>query len=644
MEHREILDKWAKYTNYDPNQSTFNLANYSYELHKVNERIKSIIQLYDRTGALAVIQAKIMFKFILKKTSFNMLRYMQNPGALDEDKEMWDMFHSSEVIAAENTYIEAINKLSDEVIGKTLIGERNDEQVLDGLFEATDIVMKSLEGCNKDLFIKGGRILPITKISTHIHLFETLAQCLTAFEVAEDGLYLVYINCGGTADGYFGFLLRNNSNLLFINERINEAYSGQHQNTRNNRWAENKKYELFPYDFIFNYTEHDYKGYATKHLINEDKLAFFELGPKAYLPIIIAMIMLSKQYIGETLDLPIKYIDILLPSNINKIPADTENALILPENSALIASHKAIDLSFDLKKIMSGEYAEEFHHNSNKDYRETGHFTNRNQLLVDHWGQGFSYDPATLYETNTVLRLTNSASDSEEIPPEFIGTRDRIRLQGYYQIRKQLADYIRDRIHDAWVAYGKTPAVIDWYISNIKNNFEKIEMLVAAEYLRIKEGGEALGQSWRWGDSQKIDIYYKEQKYPAVYRSIILNKEKKNGRYYSNEYLCNHSGAICNLFFTFAPKDWTQLELLCGSEVPKIVKGWLERGHRGDGNSILDATDLVTEVGTPFEERESEKYESLYGDSNVYFNFAFSIGYSKRGLNQILKKYGVSKR
>lgn len=637
MEYADILDKWAKYTNYNPNQTEFNLANYSYKLHEVNKRIEHIIKIYDETGALAIIQAKIMFKRILKDSSYNALEYMKNPNIVEKEKEVWDMFHCKEVLEIEDSYVNAINKLSDKVIGKILIGKRNNEDVLNDLFDATDIVMASLEKCNRDLFIQGDKIVPITKISTHIHLFETLAECLTALEHTSDGLYLCYINCGGTADGYFGFFLKNNGNLLSINERIDEAYSGQHSHSRNGRWAEDKKYELFPYNYIFNYTEHDYKGYASKHIIDDEKLAFFELGQQAYLPIVVAMIMISKQYVGKTLDMNVKYVDSLFSCNMKKL-SDSNNKLMIIDNSLLIESHKKVDLSFDLKKIMNGDYAKEFDYESSGDYREKGTFTNSNQIFVDLWGDGFSYEPSKIYETNSVLRITDN-SNSKNIPPEFIGTKKRMRLQGYYQIRKKLAYYIRDKMHEEWVTFGKTSSVKEWYLKQIKNNINKIEEYVVNKFLCIQNGDQKLNEGWHTIDNKNIDIYYVEQKYPSGYVDIILNERKD---LYKSEYLCMKTGTVCNMFFTFAPKDWKQLELLCGCEVPKIVKGWRHDGHFGDGNSILNATDMVTQVGTPFEEYEKHRYEKLYNECNVGFNFKFSIGYSKRGLKKILNKYKMA--
>lgn len=633
MNYSEILEKWAKYTNYNPEQRTFNVTNYSYELHEANKKIERILEEYDKTGALAIIKAKITFEKMMKNSSYNALEYFQNPNIIKEDKEIWDIFHSEEVLQIEESYIDSINKLSDKIIGKYIIGERNNEDILNDLFEATDIVINSLDACNRDLFTKGNEVLPVTRISTHIHLFETLAECLIALENTVDGLYLCYINCGGTANGYFSFFLKSNGNLLSINERADESYVGQHSKTRNGRWMKSKQYELFPYEYIFNYTNHDYKGYAKNHLIDEEKLAFFELGHNVYLPIIIAMLMINNQYVGTIFDMEVKYVDSLLPINLKELPVNNKEIMIIG-NSNLIKHHESVDLSFDLEKIINGEYSKEFNSrdNPNKSKKETGVFENSNQILVDLWGDGFEYDESELYKNNS-LRIT-SGEDDNDITPEFVGSKSRMRLQGYYEIRKRLADYIRNRMYEEWVSIGKTSAIKKWYLEAINNNKDKIERLIIEKYLKIQNGEESIDFDLHTANKDILDIYYQEQKYPSGY-TLVLNQHKD---VYKDKYICMKTGAICSMFFTFNPKDWKQLELLLGVEVPKIVKGWIEKGHFGIGNSILDATDLVTQVGTPFERYESRKYEKCFEEQNVYFDFRFSIGFSKRGINQLVKK------
>ncbi len=630
----DILNKWAKFTNYDPNQETFNLATWNYELHKLNKKLEFILKNFDSTGALAVIQAKITFEEIMSQSNIKILDILKNPDVLIKEKEMYELFYSDVVLNAEESYMAAINKITNKIISIKLIGKENIEATKKLLFETTDIVLTSLGKCNEDLFIKGGEILPIRQFSTYIHVFETLANCLTALETAEDGLYLCYINIGSTADGYFGFYLKNNGNILSINERIDEAYQGAHSYSRNARWSDAKQYEMFPYDYIFSYTEHDYKGISTKHIINEENLAFFELGAEAYFPIIVAMVMINQKYCGKVLELPVKYVDSLLQVNINNAIAADNTSLAIVNNSALIESHKAANLFFDLDRVLKGEYASEFQWSDSKCYKETGIFDNSNQLFVDLWGQGFNFDNESLYESSSLLRLTDKEAN---VTSEFVGTEARMRLQGYYKLRKQLAEYIRDKMYKEWIAFGKTSAVVNWYLNAVRNNIDSIEKMAVMKFLDTKYGKTNLSAGWSSIDKNiKTDIYYIEGLYPIGHYPVsILNNEKQQG---IGNYIDTRTGTICNIFFVFNPKDWKAIKELVNCHVPKIVTGWTQNSHRSKGNSILNATDAVDEIGTPFEYDESNR-NKRYEHQHSYYNFAFAIGMSKRSLNQLTKKY-----
>mgnify|MGYP003312055157 CR=1 FL=1 len=46
MKYMEILDKWAIYTEYDSNQTKFNLLSLNYHWHKVGEVIETILKDY----------------------------------------------------------------------------------------------------------------------------------------------------------------------------------------------------------------------------------------------------------------------------------------------------------------------------------------------------------------------------------------------------------------------------------------------------------------------------------------------------------------------------------------------------------------------------------------------------------------------
>lgn len=54
----EILERWAQYTKFDPEQTRFNLLTSEYTLNRCNKRIQELLSNYDPSGTLAVVYAK----------------------------------------------------------------------------------------------------------------------------------------------------------------------------------------------------------------------------------------------------------------------------------------------------------------------------------------------------------------------------------------------------------------------------------------------------------------------------------------------------------------------------------------------------------------------------------------------------------
>ena len=68
------------------------------------------------------------------------------------------------------------------------------------------------------------------------------------------------------------------------------------------------------------------------------------------------------------------------------------------------------------------------------------------------------------------------------------------------------------------------------------------------------------------------------------------------------------------------------------------MKGW-SCGRRHSGNSLLDVTDAVEDVLTPFEHRNFSLTDKYYG---AYYEFAVAFGFSKSGWKE-LKKTMIAK-
>ena len=130
------------------------------------------------------------------------------------------------------------------------------------------------------------------------------------------------------------------------------------------------------------------------------------------------------------------------------------------------------------------------------------------------------------------------------------------------------------------------------------------------------------------------------------------------------------TGTLCSIEFIFRPRNWKEIEYLLGP-VPKILIGWEASGEHGyTGNSLLEITDPVAEIGNICESREQQRRcnEGLFkrqlprpiegGASCAIFDewnngkeyegriifppidFGFAVAFSKNGFKKFLKEMG----
>lgn len=628
-----ILDKWAEYIDYDKNKKQFNLLSWDYSAHKKTDKIQSIIDNYDESGFIAVLTVKALFNAMLKDSRVKLYDVLTKESEFNKHKEMYQLFYSEEFIKAEKAYFNNIKKLALKLIGKEVIGDFDDDSFEEKIFELTDVVVSTLDKCRTEFYQKGGKLKEVTNFSTSIHVFPTLAECLLSLQKGSDGIYLCYIDAGHTADGYFGYFVRNNGNIFSFNERIDEAFKGQHTNARNGRWAEGKNDDIFPYDFIFSYENYDYKGYSHTYNIDENKLNLINMEEDAYLPLLVAMIFLAKKITNiNPDDYETIYLDSLLHVNLSNLSSEKNEIIALNQNELVISNNK-IDLDFSHESIMSGEALHEF------DGLLYGHniicSQNAGQIFVDLYGDGFQYNPNLVFSTQRML-----STGKYEYVPEFVGSKERMRAQAYCEIRQQLADYIKVKMHEEFDNFGGSEAVEKWFSQAILNHLDTIKKLAVNYYVALAEGkaSNLNGHQTPLECDDKYHISYIQGKsvpytYTYHYQGMhyVNDWDKASDKVYDMD-----NGAVCSMFFVFRPLDYTGLEALLG-EVPKIIKGWTKDGRRASGNSLLDMTDAVEEINTPFEYYTSvEEY-----DGKTARGFNFAIGFSKRGFKATCKKYGV---
>jgi len=646
----DIIIRWAKFANYDPNQKQFNLLSANYVYHGAGELVEKLANGYDPSGVISVLYLKKVFTNVIGDIRVRVLDLMENPEGLDDIKEMWDIFQSEGMKEIENGFLSAIDQLFEKTTGRHMLKGKTEESaesdlMLPTLMGAVEGVAEELSGCRIELFQRGGAFTPTLKFEPRIQVFNKMAECLVALQSAPDATYLCFIANNGSADGYFAFMVKNNGGIMSVNERVDETFMGQHACGRNNRWMEEKKTSLFPYSLISG-EDFDYKGYAKKLNLNNEELNTFRLGPDTYLPIILAVMMINNKLstgIADTLQQT--YTVSLLPHNL---PSLSETALAVINHGSLAKIHQEFSVGFNDKDVLSGTPGRQF---------TRGCFPEV-QLMADLWGEGFQFDPSLLLkETPLLAHKTTAYSEKVEIPPvEFVGNEERLRMEGYRQARQQLADYIRKKMFEAYVEFGGSAGVRKWMEATIQQNRERLLML-AAKAASSKEKLPELG-TYRVYTSEQREEAFREHWGYGFGSSFNLNKPSltKTGQY-RGDLICEVNGYTCSIYVQFRPADWRELEAVLGVEVPKILKGWKE-DRRSCGNPLLMACDPVADIGTPIEEWEREVAAFYYGYGRggdkrglIYEKFpseqegwgglslTYRVGFSKWGLKAFLKEH-----
>ena len=606
--YKNILDKYAKYIDYDKDRTSFNLS--TYEFHKSGEIISQLLTGYDPTGALSVLYAKDTFLYVMKDATVSVLKLCEDKDALKETFEIYQMFHSPDIANIEKSVMGTINSIYTKITRNHHIGT-SDFVPTDAL-KYIPFAIEDLRKLNIDVFKKGDTPGLVTNISTKINVFETMSECLLSIERSADGLYLCFINAGGTADCYFAFMYKSNRTIFSINDRVDEMFIGQHAHGRNARWTEDKADGIFPYDYIFEYAKHDYKGYATEYTINEDKLEFYNLEEKVYVPIIVAMLLIINKYNGYMPEKPVHYISSLTAGTKELI----ESTEIMNINGSEIAlANQSINLSYDMTAILNGSYAEEFKKPEGYQWdgeRQHADFKNFNQKLVDKYASDFVPNVADIFNGN-VLSLTDK-DKNREYEAEFIGTEQKLRLQLHYQIRKQLADHIKEKMMAEYKEFGGSKGVREWFMNSMK---ERKEFLI--EFAKRAEAGVKEGSSTVYMDNVKVEIIKDHKDIPHPYCHVNTAKKyiyrgsghnydawDDNGYYYCVD---ETTEKPLTCAFLFHPMNESGVAFLTGIEVnnlPTFLHGLANgfgRNDRYNGNCLLDIVDFVSEIESPLDGR-----------------------------------------
>ena len=259
-------------------------------------------------------------------------------------------------------------------------------------------------------------------------------------------------------------------------------------------------------------------------------------------------------------------------------------------------------------------------------------FDNTNQIMVDLWSEGFQ------------PRDISAASAADD-------------LGRYCQAREQLAAYMRERILDAYIEFGCAQEVCAWYDSTLAGRRETIIDLsakaVALRRGKLEKPGTGyvamdrfLQDPYRLPVTEAHEVPGKIPSRSATFGSLHMSPA-------SSDYVCAITGEASDVFVKFALDSWEDMELVMGTELPKVLQGW-QRFRLPVKHRTRSRYDAVGMVGTPIEHcvyacyqeaRAACEAKGLNLAREIQYLSAFNpnivIGFSEKGLQKVWKKLGI---
>ena len=625
---KDIIERMSQFMSEEPS-GKFTVGGWhkalrEYELKDMAE----FSNKYDDSKELTLIYLANFCRELIEHTSCPVGDAIRGTKQLKKYKDCFALVNSKQVRDVKDALVEKMAAVVDMLSTQKTIGDSAT------IGKAVDIGIDALFNCfaklGFEIYANSGK--PVGSLGTtslSVLSCMSLAECLLRLEKSPDGIYVCYISNPGTRDGWFGFFVRSNGNMFSYNERIDEAYIGQHGNMRNGRYTEGKAYDLFPYELCEASEETDYKGYAREIRLGKSLNLVDEKNLGLVVRMLLCLSVIARRHCGATIEGEPVIVNSLLPVNLALLAQNSESfsttALVEWKSSPLVeyAAKLAVP-TFEVSRVLNGDY--------NKEFNGLGRcwFLGLRQDIVDAYGSGFTIQNDKILASNSSLRLLGNGESEQE----FIGTKSRLRVQAYYEVRKQLCNYIGRQMADEYKSFGGRDGLNSWYRENLNAVKDKILRYCLEAYssigpkkdddcigsVFINSNKDDVGQDSRFGNSKTptkaaaVEVYLKVGL--GFWRVMMLSA------YEDRKYKCWLTGRTACFFFRFSFYSYHQVQEFLGCNLPRFCTGWY-RFHRYSGNPILDIVDPVERMKTPLAETDVP--------------FDFFVALSKRGIRKLKK-------
>ena len=530
----KILDEFAEVLEVDFSQKSFDLSGYSYTVYEASKNMKRIIDEYDESGKTALLYAKNFYYKLLDNLRFNLLEYVKDPKCLEKYLNLYNLFQSQEVRDIEDNFIHNFSLILSKLNINLL--EYSDDKYK--LLDSIEPVVNNISDLNIEVWSRGDKDLKtVTNIFPSLKVFDSMAECVMWVQRYNQVMLLAAITDHNSLGGYFSFVYKYGDTIISINDRVPEEYRGQHKNSRNGRWTENKKYDIFPYR-IFEFSGSDYKGYHTQMKIKYDKIPFQNLDADV-IKIILAMMLINIKLLNSHVEYPVVISEDMMINNADKLQdlgtqmieyATSRKCPMVLKNVNMIQK----SIKFTADQVLKNEFPRD---------NEYHLCTNYGNLFADLYGEGFILYKHKINATG----ITLSDGDVSFEHSEVIGTKDYLEMNAWMDARSQLRDYIVDKIAQEYIAFGGLSAIKTWWKEACYKNIAHILSICLNKY--TSDSGQGFDFCSRKVSKEMIDCMRVDSGQGSspymVSREMVYNLRDLDK---SDTYYCPITGTTANMF------------------------------------------------------------------------------------------------
>lgn len=547
------------------------------------------------------------------------------------------VFFDERCLGIEDSFIKMISRFAAK---PNLIGESDIKDVI----KAVPKIVEEVEKLNFHPLLASKECLGEVEIRNKIRIYTDIGSCLMDIENSAEGLYLCYIAPEDTIDGYFSFIYKSNENIISIDDQIKEAYLGQHrvERRRNASYVERKAFGVFPYQYIFELSQPDAKGYYTEYKL-KGEFSLNDLPVEETFALVVAMLLVLKKYCGKKFRKDeIVYSSYLIGGKAEKL-IETK-ALAVKKDSALVL-HAKTKVELTRNEIFAD--CDAAHADSKTFYKDC------KPNVVDYLKRLW-LDEDVLNGVPEKADYSHILNDTGNI--EMISSYKTLKENALFVMRREMKDRLQKKIEDYFIAHDFGNEGIKKWRELVASHKDVIFSKIKGENFFESEDRKGVCIGWYRGG--KIEDAMYGRKYFFPFNDINNNKidwSTSRRRVYMNDDM-----GVCRYNWNFMPTDWKEACDFIGideSELPKELKGWTAHRNEKYGNSILYMTDYMEDLQNGYmcfydyyfgmcrkpDEYLTEQLEKLTGkrfpeDYAIYDTrnpFMFSVALSSRAFKKI---------